>query len=178
MVELSGLLGCDPYSTFGKPLLPESRGFARLKNSSFFLISLYNTMGWFTLGKMKGLTPGPGHQNAANDEPLPSHAATYLANADPDNIAPVEYPSPDQRSRSTQSSVVRGLNCEVLASWLLAKAEERMWIEGRPGQGVFVKKHKGVYAHAPDRSNDNSGLHEAIVALNVRVCLLLASIIH
>jgi hypothetical protein len=135
-------------------------------------------MGWFTLGKKKGLTPGPGHQNAANDEPLSSHAATYLTNADPDNVAPVEYPSSDQRSRSTESSVIRGVKCDLLASWLLAKAEERMWIEGRPGQGVFVKKHKGTYAHSPDCSNDNSGLHKAIIALNVRVCLLLAFMIH
>jgi hypothetical protein len=169
-----------------KPLLPEIRVFARSNSITttypprkliLFPDSFYDRMGWFRLGKQKGLTPGPGHQNAA-DEPLSSHAAAYLSNTNPDNVAPVEYPSPDQRSRSTQSSFPRGGKCDLLASWLLSKAEERMWIEGRPGQGVFVKKHKGIYAHSPDHSNDNSGLHEAIIALNVRVCLLLASIIH
>jgi hypothetical protein len=142
-------------------------------STHFSLFSFYNIMvGWFTLGK-KGLTPGSASQNATSAEQTTSPAATHLSNVDSNNVAPA---SPDQQPRSIESGVVRDLQCEVKANELLAFAEGKMWIEGRPGQGVFVKKHKGSYAYSPV-GNDNTGLHEAVVSLNVRVCLLIVSIL-
>jgi hypothetical protein len=145
--------------------------FIQISNHSYPLLfshfsSLLTTMWRFRSGRKEGLTPGSGAQHGTDDEQPP----TYLSNTDADNVAPIDYPSPNQGSRSTQSSAIRELKCEVLASWLLAKAEERMWIEGNPGEGVFVKKHKGSYAHSPDlREDDSTGLHQAINTLNVRV---------
>jgi hypothetical protein len=133
-------------------------------------------MAWFSIGKKKGITPGPGKKNETNEK-LPSpDVAAYLSSPDVDNVAPVEYPNPNHIALSTQSSAIRELKCEVLASWLLAKAEQRMWIEGSPGQGVFVKKHKGSYARSPDLGEDDTGLDEAINRLNVRVWCLNASV--
>jgi hypothetical protein len=135
----------------------------------FFSTLPCTTMAWFSIGKKKGITPGPGKQNDTNEKRPSPHVAAYLSSLDTDNVAPVEYPSPNHISTSTQFSAIRELKCEVLASWLLAKAEERMWVEGSPGQGVFVKKHKGSYARCPDVGDDDTGLDEAINRLNVRV---------
>jgi hypothetical protein len=62
------------------------------------------------------------------------------------------------------------MKCEVLAHWLYAKAEARLWIHDDHGEGVFVKKSKSNYAHyPPDLANDETGICLAIAALNVPV---------
>jgi hypothetical protein len=97
--------------------------------------------------------------------------AAYLPNLHTRNNTPLYYSSFDSGSRTTQSVAVRDIKCEVLANWLHAKAEEKMWISGTAGEGVFVKRTKGSYAHCPtDLETDDTGLYPAIIALNVRVC--------
>jgi hypothetical protein len=73
-------------------------------------------------------------------------------------------------SPSTASDAVRDIKCEILANWLHAKSEEKLWINDQPGEGVFVKKTKGNYAHYPPNvMTDGRGIYDAIAALNVRV---------
>ncbi|KAF1917616.1 glycosyl transferase family group 2-domain-containing protein [Ampelomyces quisqualis] len=72
-------------------------------------------------------------------------------------------------SPSTASDAIRDIKCEILANWLYAKAEEKLWINDEPGEGVFVKKTKGNYAHyPPDLKTDGTDIYDAITALNVR----------
>lgn len=63
------------------------------------------------------------------------------------------------------------VKCEVMAQWLHSKQEEKIWTSGEPGEGVLVKKSKGNYAFSPpELFEDGSGLYQAVLALNVRVC--------
>jgi hypothetical protein len=58
-----------------------------------------------------------------------------------------------------------------MAQWLHSKQEEKIWTSGEPGEGVLVKKSKGNYAFSPpELFEDGSGLYQAVLALNVRVC--------
>jgi hypothetical protein len=154
-------------------------------------------MGWFTTTKKQSNVTKSGADNEKNNEqtsqtpqplrtgvnepeavlssasstvPPSSHLLRAFAIQVPDNDSPLYYSSFDSGTRSTASAAVRDIKCEVLASWLHAKAEEKMWTAGNPGEGVFVKKTKGNYAVSPvETITDGTSLHQAIVMLNVRV---------
>jgi hypothetical protein len=84
---------------------------------------------------------------------------------------PLTYSSFDSGSRSSMSDAARDIKCEVLANWLHAKAEARMWLSGQPEEGVFVKQSKGNYALSPtDLDIDSPDLFAAVTEMNVRVC--------
>jgi hypothetical protein len=104
-------------------------------------------------------------------QPLTPPRTHYASNSHTGDNTPIYYSSFDSGSRSTQSEAVRDIKCDVLANWLHSRAEEKMWTAGTAGEGVFVKKTKGSYAHCPaDLTDDGTGLFPAIVALNVQVC--------
>lgn len=89
--------------------------------------------------------------------------------------SPYHFSIPSQSDigwRSEGSHEIRDVKCDVLAHWLRAKQEEKMWTEKRPGEGVFVKRSKGNYSFAPvELINDGTHLYEAIAKMNVRVSL-------
>ncbi|OAL57268.1 hypothetical protein IQ07DRAFT_528002 [Pyrenochaeta sp. DS3sAY3a] len=50
------------------------------------------------------------------------------------------------------------------------KQEQKGWTEGKPGEGVFVKKSEDFYAFAPLHAfSDDSGLYQSILEMNVRL---------
>ncbi|KAH7093552.1 glycosyl transferase family group 2-domain-containing protein [Paraphoma chrysanthemicola] len=84
--------------------------------------------------------------------------------------SPIPELSFDSGSRSTEAALARDVKCEVLASWLHTKAEERMWTESGRWDGAFVKKTKGDYAVCPDRlAYRELKLYQGIVALNAPI---------
>jgi hypothetical protein len=106
-------------------------------------------------------------------DPTSSHLPREFATQVLGNDSPLHYSSFDSDSRSTASNLKRDIQCEVLAEWLHAKAEEKLWTAGKPGEGVFVKKTKGNYSVSPaELATDGTRLYQAINVLNVRVCLL------
>lgn len=114
--------------------------------------------------------------NIAIDERAPPETAEQPTSASPAARVSESTPANDTPAsvhstlRSAASSAVRDMKCEVLAHWLYAKAEARLWTHDEPGEGVFVKKSKGNYAHyPPDLTDDKTGIGHAIAALNVPV---------
>lgn len=74
--------------------------------------------------------------------------------------------SPSVRSEDAK----RDDRCEKAANWLHERSEALSWSSDQPGEGVFVKRSKGRYAYSPaDLSIDDTGLHDAVTALNVPV---------
>lgn len=136
-------------------------------------------MGWFRTTNITNTASGSTVAKEKNAERTPSDTPDrsspgsrfqHAVNPHAGNNTPLYYSSFDSGSRSTQSIAVRDIKCEVVANWLHAKAEEKMWTSGSPAEGVFVKRTKGSYAHCPaDLASDSSGLYPAITALNVRV---------
>ncbi|KAH5684999.1 hypothetical protein HBI21_004830 [Parastagonospora nodorum] len=139
-------------------------------------------MGWFRTAKQ---TSSPPSSLVANENPnaptsnslhqsasVRAPRAAYLGNGATRNSTPLYYSSFDSGSRNADSAAAREIKCEVLANWLHAKAEEKMWTSGTAGEGVFVKKTKGSYALCPaDLETDDSGLYQAIITLNVRCAM-------
>jgi hypothetical protein len=65
---------------------------------------------------------------------------------------------------------INGIKCEVMASWLQSKQEEKLWTSGGEGEGVVLKKARGIYTCAPSGLVDEKdGLFDAVRALNVKV---------
>jgi hypothetical protein len=105
--------------------------------------------------------------------PIAGFPAAYLGIITGGADTPLSYSSFGSSSGSSTSDTVRDVKCDVLANWLHAKAEARMWMSGQPGEGIFVKKTKGNYALCPaDLDFDTSGIFEAITEMNVRVRIL------
>jgi hypothetical protein len=80
------------------------------------------------------------------------------------------YGSGTSSPRSIPSSLVHDTRCEVLANWLHAKCEAKMWTTNGDNEGVFVKKSRGEYVQCPPVIG--SDLERAIFAMNVRVCYI------
>jgi hypothetical protein len=72
-----------------------------------------------------------------------------------------------------------------MAHWLHAKQEEKLWTAGGPGEGVVIKRARGLYTCAPeglagdgDDGDDGGGggggggLFAAVRGLNVKVSFL------
>jgi hypothetical protein len=128
-------------------------------------------MGFFKIGKKKG-----------GDVEMTENKADAAAPIQPWTPDPPQWPgSLASRNVSTTdvSNQFSGLNgatyldvkCEVMAQWLHSKQEEKIWTSGEPGEGVLVKKQKGSYAYSPpDLIEDGSGLYEAVIGINARVC--------
>lgn len=129
-------------------------------------------MGFFKLGRKKGgdveLTEKTG------DAVPPMEPLTPAAHRWPGSLA--SYPG----STADLPGFADGVNgasyldvkCEVMAQWLHSKQEEKIWTSGEPGEGVLVKKAKGAYAYSPpELAEDGSGLYQAVIHLNVRVCI-------
>lgn len=79
---------------------------------------------------------------------------------------------PEGDFENADSEYVRDIKSEVMANWLHAKQEERIWTNGQEGEGVFLKKYKGNFVCCPtELQMDSSGVYQAISLLNARVGL-------
>lgn len=139
-------------------------------------------MVWFR--KAKKSQDAKAHTGGVNGEPS-SHITSTIEHdgnptafpapphdehSGPSQDSSVIFSSLDTGSRSDNSDVSRDIKCELLASYIHAKQEERIWITGEPGEGVLVKKRKGEYAVCPaSLISDGTSLYQSISALNVRV---------
>lgn len=129
-------------------------------------------MGFFKLGKKKGgdveLTEKTG------DAVPPAEPFAPTAPRWPGSLA--SYPGSSTDLPASLLNVTGAsyldVKCDVMAQWLHSKQEEKIWTSGEPGEGVLVKKAKGEYAYSPQElAEDGSGLYQAVVHLNVRVCI-------
>lgn len=134
-------------------------------------------MSWFRSGNRSGSADNPTgttEQNAQRrppdmaGEPIPTVPAHFVGASPTDgNSAP---PSLHSSSQSMGSSARRNIKCEIVANYLHRQSAAKLWISDQPGEGVFVKRCKGSYAHSPaDLSTDSTGICAAITALNVPV---------
>ncbi|KAH7383929.1 glycosyl transferase family group 2-domain-containing protein [Pyrenochaeta sp. MPI-SDFR-AT-0127] len=88
----------------------------------------------------------------------------------------IGYSQSDVASRSNASDVIQDIKCDVMAHWLRTRQEERMWVDDKPGEGVFVKRSKGNYSCAPlGLVSDQTGLYEAVTELNVKCAMTVSS---
>jgi hypothetical protein len=146
-------------------------------------------MGWTTPFKKQGVSCDSATEKAtasysdiSMNEPNPPSAAVPLIDTTASQIlsawdtpildldSSLNESSFNSGTRSTLYSAKRDVQCDALAVWLHTKAEERVWTTGKPGEGVFVKKTKGLYAVSPaDVATDGTALHQAITMMNVRV---------
>jgi len=74
-------------------------------------------------------------------------------------------------SRNSTADFINDMKCEVIVNQLHQKQQEKLWSLGvDPGEGVVLKKSRGMYTCAPTSlTADGSGFFEAIQALNVKV---------
>jgi hypothetical protein len=72
-------------------------------------------------------------------------------------------------------STVQDVRSEVMASWLNAKQEEKIWTRGNPGEGVILKRSKGRYVTCPvNLQCDGTVFYQMVARLNLRVGLLVS----
>ena len=82
---------------------------------------------------------------------------------------------PDGDFRNSPRESMLDIKTDVMASYIQQQQLERLWSTESPGEGVILKKEKGSYACCPpDLQNDQGGLYDAIVQMNVRVGLAVA----
>lgn len=126
-------------------------------------------MGFFKLGKKKGGDVEMTEKKGDTVHPMEALAAPQW----PGNLASQAGSTTDLPAWLSGAAGANFLDvkCEVMAQWLHSKQEENIWTSGEPGEGVLVKKTKGNYAFSPpELFEDGSGLYQAVLALNVRVC--------
>ena len=79
------------------------------------------------------------------------------------------YPVGDFRNSTAEE--VNDIKCEVMVNWLHSQQEEKLWTSGEEGEGVVLKKSRGMYTCSPaDLAEEQAGLFQAIQTLNVKVC--------
>jgi hypothetical protein len=78
-------------------------------------------------------------------------------------------------SRASTADFINDMKCEVIVNQLHQKQQEKLWSLGvDPGEGVVLKKSRGLYTCAPTSlTADGSGFFEAIQALNVKVMIII-----
>lgn len=78
------------------------------------------------------------------------------------------YPEGDFRNGPRES--VLDIKSDVMVSYLHQQQLEKMWASGAPGEGVILKKAKGIFTCFPSQmEEDPSGIYEAVKAMNVKV---------
>jgi hypothetical protein len=79
-----------------------------------------------------------------------------------------QYPPGDFRNQTLEE--INDIKCEVMVNWLHSQQEERVWIAGGRGEGVVLKKSKGVYTSSPTAlETEIDGLLSAIQDMNIKV---------
>jgi len=59
---------------------------------------------------------------------------------------------------------------EVMVNWLHSKQERKLWTMGEEGEGVMLKKSRGIYTCAPIHlAEEETGFFQAVQMLNVKV---------
>ena len=128
-------------------------------------------MGFFKLGKKKGGDVEMTEKKGDAIQPVEPLAAPQWPGALASQAGSTTD-LPEWLNGATGANFL-DVKCEVMAQWLHSKQEENIWTSGEPGEGVLVKKSKGSYAFSPpELFEDGSGLYQAVLALNVRVCCI------
>lgn len=66
------------------------------------------------------------------------------------------------------------VRCEMVIQWLHQQQVEKSWFENTAGEGVVLRKSKGVYLCCPDQlAEPPMEFRSAIEALNVKVSILI-----
>jgi len=73
--------------------------------------------------------------------------------------------------RDSKADFINDMKCDVIVNQLHQRQQEMLWWLGTdPGEGVVLKKSRGLYTCAPmSLTDDGSSFFEAVQALNVKV---------
>lgn len=73
-------------------------------------------------------------------------------------------------SDGLEGQEITEMKCEVMVSWLHQQQLEKLWFESTAGEGVVLRKSKGVYICCPEKlAEESTGFCSAIETLNVKV---------
>jgi len=114
------------------------------------------------------------------DPDSPTASKLPFPDLPPPRLGSPSSPSSLSRPASSRSISSKGpgradevdyVKCEVMANWLHSKQEEKRWVGNGRGEGVVLKRGRGVYTCAPrELEDDEEGFARAVRMLNVRVC--------
>ncbi|CAA9962682.1 glycosyl transferase family 2 protein [Pyrenophora teres f. maculata] len=114
----------------------------------------------------------PGDASAAPKSRPASFTPMQLSNSSASASKAPSSTEPADDSIDAREKDIKSIKAQLMAHWLQAKQEERVWTTGEAGEGAFMKQSKGKYACAPDHiQHDGSGLYQAITKLNVRCAM-------
>lgn len=78
------------------------------------------------------------------------------------------YPTGDFRNSALDE--ITEIKSDVMVNYLHSQQLEHMWSDGRPGEGVVLKKSRDQYTSCPEElSQYEGGFFDAVRKLNVRV---------
>lgn len=84
------------------------------------------------------------------------------------------YPTGDFRNSALDE--ISEIKSDVMVNYLHQQQLEHMWSDGKPGEGVILKKSRDQYTSCPaDLSQCEGGFFDAVRKLNVRVGVYLVS---
>ena len=112
--------------------------------------------------------PSPAHIfDEVSDRAIPTSSRLTPRPASP-RYTPSILTSRDFQTQNTDE--INDIKCEIMASWLHSKQEEKLWTSGGEGEGVVLKRSRGMYTCAPlDLGDHEDDLFDAVQALNVKV---------
>jgi hypothetical protein len=119
-----------------------------------------------------------GKKNTQSDEvedPAPTPNGTQEHSQGRSNPASI-YSEGDFRNYATEDVMqIRGM---MMLEHIRAEQERRLWCTFGPNQGVVLKHSRGKYAACPPSlETESGGLFDQVVMTNVRVCLVLCSLV-
>ncbi|KAF1941018.1 hypothetical protein EJ02DRAFT_493414 [Clathrospora elynae] len=128
-------------------------------------------------GLVRKNDPSPGRAPRDNSSTISNGSARFTPlqyrrtasdrSLDDDMIDPSTF---EFINNNAGSDAARDIKCDILANWLSAKQEEKVWSTGQPGEAVFVKKSKGNYSVAPrEVIKDGTSLYSCVSQLNARI---------
>jgi hypothetical protein len=96
-------------------------------------------------------------------------AAISLSSPSMSSLSSFDHPRTSALGSRDELNIVK---CEVMVNWLHLKQQERRWIDsnGAFGEGVFLKRSKGIYVCAPI-ALAGSTLETAVRGLHVKVAM-------
>jgi hypothetical protein len=160
-------------STAGEPSIPQDMVTQVRDNARDEALSLHAQLPQPARGQSSS-TPCSG--NAEKQSPVTPTLSTATSGSASSKCDPSVWQSRDLQSQFADE--INGIKCEVMVSWLQSKQEEKLWTAGEKGEGVVLKRARGMYTCAPSNLVDEKdGLFDAVRALNVKVSSDVGSLI-
>ena len=124
---------------------------------------------------------------AGKKDQVPPHAAPAIVEKSSSSLSPPSqfpsrggsrpaslYPTGDFRNAALEE--ITEIKSDVMVNYLHHQQLEHMWSDGKPGEGVVLKKSRDQYTSCPaELSQYEGGFFDAVRKLNVRVSLYMVS---